>query len=394
MVKLSGVLYKTVKKTWIDSLRVYVKGGHGGNGLPSIGGAGGPGGSVLISPSRKVKSLMKVYKDNFDGEQKQRLVASSGNHSSRSIILGQSGEDITFQVPLGIQIFDDHQRLLKDLDSEEVLVKVAAGGNGGCSQNGWIGQPGQSRHIRLDLKIIADVGLVGFPNAGKSTLLKAISRAKPKIASYPFTTIQPNLGEVLYSSDMRRIVLADLPGLIEGASYNVGMGHRFLKHLERTRLLLFIIDVNGFKLKEGGTYRSAFETLVLLNKEIQLYNPDLLEKPCVCVFNKMDTEGSEEKFKELEGLVQDFEANAIRLFGNQESCPNKFLQFSDILPISAEYSPKSVMSLKSVLRSRIDEFSDKGNRSLKTEESISEDLQSNDQWTHPELIISSNMKLK
>ncbi|CAB4064639.1 GTPase Obg/CgtA,GTPase Obg,GTP-binding protein 10,Probable GTP-binding protein OBGM, mitochondrial,GTP-binding protein 10 homolog [Lepeophtheirus salmonis] len=341
MVHVSRVLLlQKSKKVWIDSLRVYVKGGHGGNGLPSIGGVGGSGGSVLITPSKKVKSLSNVYYDHFPNG-KQRLIASPGETATKSLVRGQCGKDINVEVPVGIQVFDDHQRLLKDLDDENLQVRVALGGNGGGPSNGWMGQSGQVRHIRLDLKIIADVGLVGFPNAGKSTLLKAISRANPKIASYPFTTIKPNLGEVLYSKDQRKISLADLPGLIEGASYNVGMGHRFLKHVERTRLLLFVIDVNGFELQKGALYRSPFETLVLLNKEIELYNPDLLKKPCICVVNKRDSEGSEDKFEELQSLIENFGNNALNSFDSDDKfCPTKFLEISDILPISAKYSKK------------------------------------------------------
>ena len=129
--------------------------------------------------------------------------------------------------------------------------------------------------------------MVGFPNAGKSTLLKAISKARPKIASYPFTTIKPNLGHIQYQEDEREITMADLPGLIEGAHINLGMGHRFLKHVERTRCLIFVIDVQGFQLNPHSVHRTAFETLVLLNKELELYNPDLLSKPAICIVNKV-----------------------------------------------------------------------------------------------------------
>ncbi len=133
-----------------------------------------------------------------------------------------------------------------------------------------------------------------YPILGKSTLLKAVSRASPKIAGYPFTTIRPNLGHIGYPDD-RVITMADLPGLIEGAHYNVGMGYRFLKHVERTRLLLFVIDVNGFRLNENSEFRTAFQTLTLLNRELELYKPDLVEKPAVCLLNQMDFRGSQSK---------------------------------------------------------------------------------------------------
>ena len=135
-------------------------------------------------------------------------------------------------------------------------------------------------------QLIADLGLVGFPNAGKSTLLKAISNARPKIASYPFTTIKPNLGHMSYE-DEREITMADLPGLIEGAHINLGLGHRFLKHVERTTCNVFVIDIQGFQLNANSVHRTAFETLVLLNKELEMYNPDLLQKPSICLVNKV-----------------------------------------------------------------------------------------------------------
>nr|ACO11639.1 GTP-binding protein 10 [Caligus rogercresseyi] len=378
MVQFSRALQ--ARKQWVDSLRIFVKGGHG---------------SVYISPSSKVESLASVYTTNFI-EKKQRLLAAQGDHASRSLVLGQPGKDIHLEVPTGIQVLDEGGRLLKDLDSEELTVRVAAGGNGGGPTNGWMGQPGVSRHIRLDLKIIADVGFVGFPNAGKSTLLRALSRAKPRIASYPFTTIKPNLGEIFYSKDGRKVLLADLPGLIEGASYNVGMGHRFLKHVERTRLLLFVVDINGFELRKGSTHRSPFQTIVLLNKELELYNADLIRKPCVLVVNKMDTPGSEEAYQELEERIGDFERSVekhLHLGEEDEwSPPSKFMQFRRMVPISAKHSPKSVKVLKDSLREEMDLIDDACNPGLKSERDIRAALQN--KWTHPELIIHTDMTVK
>jgi Obg family GTPase CgtA len=148
-----------------------------------------------------------------------------------------------------------------------------------------------------------DIGLVGFPNAGKSTLLKAVSHAKPKIASYPFTTVRPNVGIINYK-DLREISMADLPGLIEGAYANKGMGHRFLKHVERTKLLLLIVDINGFQLSPQYPHRSCLETILLLNKELELYNKDLLEKPSMLLINKMDTENAQQKYVEIKDSLQ------------------------------------------------------------------------------------------
>ena len=178
-------------------------------------------------------------------------------------------------------------------------------GAGGCSGSSFIGTKGNVRNITLDLKIIADIGLVGFPNAGKSTLLKAISNARPKIASYPFTTIMPQIG-VLEYSDYRQITVADLPGLIENAHKNIGMGHQFLKHVERTRLLMLIVDINGFQLSQKHQRRNCLENVYSLNKELELYDSTLLEKPSILLVNKMDLDGSIDKFVEYENYFNDF----------------------------------------------------------------------------------------
>jgi serine/threonine-protein kinase OSR1/STK39 len=220
---------------------------------------------------------------------KKRFLAEGGGNSSKLKIVGEPGRDLEVPSPVGVSVVTDEGRVLGEILSKEdryavqcglqpvARVLVAAGGQGGNKStdfHGLWGQVtlvgpqqsiGQARSVKLDLKLLADVGFVGFPNAGKSTLLAAMSRAKPKIASYPFTTIRPNLG-VAEFPDLRRITLADLPGLIEGASYNVGMGHKFLKHVERTRLLLFVVDVNGFQFKPGSPRRSALDTILLLNK--------------------------------------------------------------------------------------------------------------------------------
>jgi len=170
----------------------------------------------------------------------------------------------------------------------------------------FLGTPGERKSIRLDLKLLGDVGFVGFPNAGKSTLLTAISRARPKIASYPFTTIKPNLGHCEFP-DLRRITFADLPGLIEGAHQNEGMGHAFLKHVERTRVLLLVVDVNGFQFRPHSPLRSPLETILILNRELELYREDLLDKPAVLAVTKMDSKGAERTFEELKESLDNFD---------------------------------------------------------------------------------------
>ncbi len=195
-----------------------------------------------------ILELIPFFK-TFKGEVgKQRVMGGAGGHASKFFILGNPGADSVLTVPRGVSVVSDEGKLIGDLDAHGAELTVAVGGSGGSGANGWIGERGQARFVRLDLKLIADVGLVGFPNAGKSTLLKAVSRAKPKIANYPFTTIKPNLGHLAYP-DQRLIQMADLPGLIEGAHYNVGMGHKFLKHVERTKMMLFVVDIGGFQVR-------------------------------------------------------------------------------------------------------------------------------------------------
>merc|ERR1712150_105794 len=254
---------------------------------------GGKGGDVIIKCSSQndskrkqskyrmaqdppLKSLYDVFHRQFDHDSsKQRVKAKQGEDAHRSKLIGHVGYDNILKVPEGVSVRVDEkgsQKILGNLDKTGDEVTVAIGGTGGGPSNSWLGQRGQSQHIRLDLRLIADLGLVGFPNAGKSTLLKAISKARPKIASYPFTTIKPNLGHIEYE-DEREISMADLPGLIEGAHINVGLGHRFLKHVERTLCNVFVIDIQGFQLNPSSAKRSALETLVLLNKELEMYNP-------------------------------------------------------------------------------------------------------------------------
>jgi len=352
--------------------------------LPKYGGCGGNGGSVYFqavaqSGKRKRKkadeevvSLYQLFRDQFKGDPKNQVVkAIKGQDASNYKIVGAVGEDVTLKVPAGVFVNDSDGKVLAHLDQDGDRFMVCLGGCGGTPINGFAGQPGQRRHIRLDYKLIADCGLVGFPNAGKSTLLKAISRANPKIASYPFTTIKPNLGQLIYP-DQREIKMADLPGLIEGAHYNVGMGHQFLRHVERTSMLVFVIDVNGFKLHETSTFRTAFETVSLLNRELELYNPDLLAKPAVCLVNKMDVDGSEDKLAELKDLLykskEDSEVGLHRLEEDQK--PEKRINFMDIVPMSAKYSQKTVTVVKDRLRTLLDESNDSSTQMAVSEMSM------------------------
>lgn len=352
-------------QNWIDSLRIYCKGGCGGNGLPNFGGIGGKGGDVIIECKTKGKqgdliSLKDVFFKTFKGDSaKQRLEGGPGSNSRKIRVLGEPGIPKILEVPPGVVVTDDTTgRILKDMNAYGEKVVVAHGGKGGGPTNDWLGSHGEKRFVRLDLKLLADVGLVGFPNAGKSTLLKAISRARPKIASYPFTTIKPNLGQLMYE-DGREMTMADLPGLIEGASYNIGMGHRFLKHIERTRLMLFVIDITGFRLKPFSTYRTPFETITLLNRELELYNSDLVAKPAVCLVNKMDSEGADEKLSILLSQLKDRQSEDNLKDLPEDSRPEKLVQFEDIIPMSAKFSQKSVHTVKERLRTIIDDLDEK-----------------------------------
>lgn len=222
MVQLSKVLCKKTRKYlrsgFRDFLKVYVQGGAGGNGLPKYGGVGGKGGDVIAVAKDNI-SLDHVYKSN----RTNQYIAKNGSHSSKNFILGAPGEDLKFEVPVGVRfITEELKKCLGELNNEGEEIILVKGGTGGHPENGFLGTKGQAYPIRLDLKLIADIGLVGFPNAGKSTIMTKLSEAKPKIASYPFTTVRPHVGKIMYK-DFRQISIADLPGLIEGAHANKGI---------------------------------------------------------------------------------------------------------------------------------------------------------------------------
>lgn len=356
-------------QNWVDSLRIYCKAGNGGHGTPQYGGLGGNGGSVIFKVAEKgakvrkkkdalPSNLTQIFKKNFKSDpNKQRLVAKNGGHSERTRLNGQHGEDIILKVPPGVSVLDDKRNLIADLNAPGQEVCVVKGGQGGNKGNNFLGIIGQKIHVRLDLKLLADIGLVGFPNAGKSTLLNAISNARPKIANYPFTTLRPNLGHLNFE-DARVLTMADLPGLIEGSHMNHGLGHHFLKHVERTKMLLFVIDINGFQLGPGYPKRSAIENVLLLNRELELYNPDLLNKPCVLAVNKMD-------LPESKDMLKSFEENIEKaVLDNEDLMPEKRIEFREIIPMSAKEDMSSVHSLKDKLRLHLDEVFDDGNEEV------------------------------
>lgn len=339
-----------LRSKFIDSIRLHVKGGSGGTGLPKFGGMGGQGGCVYCvgKEDANLRNLMSKFRG-------KTVSAGHGEDSRKAKIVGNPGSDIKLEVPLGVTIYREDGRVLGSINNEGDILIIARGGPGGNSQNNFLGHFGQVHHVRLDLKLIADIGLVGFPNAGKSSLLKAVSRAQPRIASYPFTTIKPNKGVIIYK-DTRQISIADLPGLIEGAHNNVGLGHMFLKHVERTKLLLFIADAEGFQLSPKHPKRTCLETVLLLNKELELYNSELLNKPAVLAINKMDLPGAQDVLANVQDSLQNIEVTIQGI--PEEIRPENLISFKDVIGISALKKGDSIEQLKELLRKRLDEFAD------------------------------------
>jgi GTPase len=281
---------------FFDEAKIYVKGGNGGDGCIAFrreravpfggpsGGNGGAGGDVLLVVDPHLNTLIFFKK-------RVHFKAQRGGHGSGKNQQGKSGEDRLVPVPRGTVVYDaDTEVLLADLTEPGERVVVAPGGRGGRGNAVFTsstrqaprfaehGEPGQERWLRLELKLIADVGVIGVPNAGKSTLLSVVSAAHPKIADYPFTTLQPNLGVVTVHG-METFVVADLPGLIEGAAEGAGLGHQFLRHVERTRLLIHLLD---------GAARDALADFETINAELARYSSRLAAKPQIVVLNKID----------------------------------------------------------------------------------------------------------
>ncbi|XP_043546290.1 GTP-binding protein 10 isoform X1 [Chiloscyllium plagiosum] len=344
--------------SFIDNLRIYVRGGSGGMGLLRLGGEGGKGGDVWVV-AQDGMSLKKI-KDKYPSK---RFVAGVGANSSIRSLKGVKGNGCEIHAPVGISITNDDGQVIGELNKKGDRVIVAHGGRGGSFMTNFLPSKGQSRIIRMDLKLVADVGLVGFPNAGKSSLLSQLSHAKPKIADYPFTTMRPEIGKLMYS-DYKQISVADLPGLVEGAHLNKGMGHKFLKHVERTKQLLFVVDVTGFQLSYKAPFRTAFEAIQLLTKELELYKAELLSKPALLAVNKMDLENAEEKFKELMQQLQKPEAFYHLL--PEKVTPIRPVQFHHIIPVSAS-TKYGIEELKNCIRKSLDDQDDLENEQHRLE---------------------------
>lgn len=300
---------------FLDQVTIDVKAGKGGDGMVAFrrekyvpdggpaGGDGGHGGDVILVVNEGLRTLM-------DFRFNRHFKATPGENGMSKGMHGRGAEDTYVKVPPGTTVRDaETGALLGDLVTEGQTLVVARGGRGGRGNTRFAsprnpapelaenGEPGQERKIELELKVLADVGLVGFPSVGKSTLLSVISSARPKIGAYHFTTLVPNLGMVK-TTDGRSFAVADLPGLIEGASQGVGLGTQFLRHIERTRVILHVIDMSGM---EG---RDPYEDYLAINKELESHNLRLLERPQIIVANKMDMPESEENLKAFKEKLQ------------------------------------------------------------------------------------------
>ncbi len=302
-----------------DHTKIFVKAGDGGNGSRHFrrekfaplggpdGGDGGRGGSVYLEATTNLNTLI-------DYRYRQHFKAGAGGPGLRQKMHGAKGEDIILPVPRGTIIRDaETNELIADLVEDGQRVMVARGGRGGLGnvhfatsthqapQEAQKGEPGEERWIQLELRLIADVGLVGYPNAGKSTLLSVVTAARPKIADYPFTTLSPNLGVVAVgqpgSGDEFGFVLADIPGLIEGAAQGVGLGHEFLRHVQRTRLLIHILDGASFE-------RDPWQDFQTINQELREYDEQLASRPQIVVLNKIDLPEAQERWPALQARAE------------------------------------------------------------------------------------------
>nr|XP_006211914.1 GTP-binding protein 10 isoform X1 [Vicugna pacos] len=351
MVRSSCLLLRKYGN-FIDNLRLFTRGGSGGMGYPRLGGEGGKGGDVWVVAQNKM--TLKQLKDRYP---QKRFVAGEGANSRVSALKGCKGKDCEIPVPVGISVTDENGKIIGELNKEKDRILVAEGGLGGKLLTNFLPLKGQKRVIHLDLKLIADIGLVGFPNAGKSSLLSKISHAKPTIADYAFTTLKPELGKIMYN-DFKQVSVADLPGLVEGAHRNKGMGHKFLKHIERTRQLLFVVDIFGFQLSSQTQYRSAFETIILLTKELELYKEELQTKPALLAVNKMDLPDAQDKFHVLMSQLQN-PKDFLYLF-EKNMIPERTVEFQHIIPISA-VTGEGIDELKNCVRKSLDENANQEN---------------------------------
>lgn len=333
-----------------DRVRIFIKSGKGGDGHVSFrrelyvpaggpdGGNGGHGGDIIFVVDKGLNTL-------GDFRHNSKYVAQSGEEGGKKRCTGKNGEDLYIKVPEGTVIYDDESgKVIADMSGDNCRQTILKGGRGGkgnmnyatatmqAPQYAQPGQDAQELWVRLELKVIADVGLVGFPNVGKSTFLSRVTNARPKIANYHFTTLNPNLGVVDLEGG-KGFVIADIPGLIEGASEGVGLGHEFLRHIERTKVIIHIVDAAS---TEG---RDPIEDIRTINAELENYNADLLKRPQVIAANKIDAIFDDEN-DSLKRLRDEYEPQGIKVF-----------------PISA-VTGKGVKELLYAVREMLDNFKD------------------------------------
>ena len=330
---------------FLDEVKIFVRSGDGGNGLVAFrrekyvpkggpaGGDGGRGANVVFIVDEGLRTFM-------DYRYQKKFVAPNGEDGMSKGMHGRKSKDLYLKVPPGTVIRDtDTGEVLADLVEHEQEVIVARGGRGGRGNCRFAtpsnpapeiaenGEPGEERNLTLELKLMADVGLVGFPSVGKSTLLSITSKAKPKIADYHFTTLAPNLG-VVETKDHRSFVMADLPGLIEGASQGVGLGHQFLRHIERTKVIVHVVDMSA---TDG---RDPYEDYKIINQELGEYNMRLLERPQIVVANKMDIPVAQENLEEFKAKLaadgEEVDIVEISAF-TRTNVDNLLYKISDIL---------------------------------------------------------------
>ena len=354
---------------FIDKARIFVKSGNGGNGAVSFrrekyvpaggpdGGDGGNGASVIFEVDLGLRTLM-------DFKYQRKYVAEHGEDGSKKRKAGRNGEDLILKVPPGTIIRDEATGLvIADLKEEGDRAVVAKGGRGGKGNQHFAnavrqapafarsGSDGVEKWVVLELKMIADVGLLGFPNVGKSTFLSVVTKAKPKIANYHFTTLTPKLG-VVQTKFGESFVLADIPGLIEGAAEGVGLGHDFLRHVERTKVLIHIVDISGL---EG---RDALDDFDKINGELKLYNEKLATRPQVVVANKMDILEDESIFEEFKN---ELEGRGYKVFkmsaATRQGVDDVIAYVSELLREAEEIE---LVSEEEMFRPELDEVQDEG----------------------------------
>jgi len=309
---------------FVDEVEIEVTAGKGGNGMATFrkekhvarggpnGGDGGHGGSIILQVDTNLTTLL-------DFRYNHRYKAVNGGDGAAKDMIGKNSPDLVLRVPQGTIVTDiDSGAVVTDLNRPDSRAVIARGGVGGRGNAHFatsihqapkfaeLGEPGEAKKLRLELQLLADVGLLGFPNVGKSTLIAAVSAAKPKIANYPFTTLVPNLG-VVYVEAERNFVMADIPGIIEGASRGVGLGHQFLRHVSRSRLLIHILDVSGM------TDRDPANDFLALNRELALYDERLAKLPQVVALNKIDVATDPESVDALEAALVEQGCKVFRI---------------------------------------------------------------------------------